>query len=59
MKNQKNLSDLWIPDPKDFVEVPELPVLSTVKLDLREIKNIALLALLDNYAWATLNIWKC
>ena len=41
LKNQKKLSGLWIPDARDFVEVPELPVLSTGKLDLREIKNIA------------------
>lgn len=43
LKNTKGLSSLWIPNERDFVEVPELPVLSTGKLDLREIKNIAML----------------
>ncbi len=41
LKNQKELSGLWIPDARDFVEVSELPILSTGKLDLCEIKNIA------------------
>ncbi len=32
---------LWIPSPNDFVEVDEIPVLGTGKLDLRGIRELA------------------
>ncbi len=32
---------LWIPSPDDFIEVAEIPVLGTGKLDLRGIREIA------------------
>lgn len=35
------LPKLWIPGPDDFVEVDELPVLGTGKLDLRRLRQIA------------------
>lgn len=41
LNSEKAIPALWIPNPKDFIEVDELPVLSTGKLDLREIRNIA------------------
>ncbi len=33
---------LWLPAPDDFIEVAELPVLGTGKLDLRSLRQIAL-----------------
>jgi acyl-[acyl-carrier-protein]-phospholipid O-acyltransferase/long-chain-fatty-acid--[acyl-carrier-protein] ligase len=38
---QAGLAPLWIPAPDSFVEVEELPVLGTGKLDLRKLKQIA------------------
>ena len=35
------LPPLFIPRPKQFVHVGELPVLGTGKLDLREVKRVA------------------
>jgi acyl-[acyl-carrier-protein]-phospholipid O-acyltransferase / long-chain-fatty-acid--[acyl-carrier-protein] ligase len=35
------LSNLWIPSPDSFIEVPEIPILGTGKLDLRAIKDTA------------------
>ncbi len=39
---ERNLPNLFIPSPDSFVEVDELPVLGTGKLDLRGIKEVAL-----------------
>ncbi len=36
------LPNLWQPDERDFVAVPELPVLGTGKLDLQGIRRLAL-----------------
>jgi acyl-[acyl-carrier-protein]-phospholipid O-acyltransferase / long-chain-fatty-acid--[acyl-carrier-protein] ligase len=35
------LPNLWIPSPDSFIEVPEIPILGTGKLDLRAIKDTA------------------
>ncbi len=43
-----DISRLWIPDVGDFVEIDELPVLPTGKLDLRMIRRIAEERLLNN-----------
>lgn len=40
--NDRGLPNLWVPGPKDFFEIPELPVLGTGKIDLKRIKNMAL-----------------
>jgi acyl-[acyl-carrier-protein]-phospholipid O-acyltransferase / long-chain-fatty-acid--[acyl-carrier-protein] ligase len=45
---QGEMSKLWIPDANDFVQVDELPVLGTGKIDLRKIKEIASQALTQN-----------
>jgi acyl-[acyl-carrier-protein]-phospholipid O-acyltransferase / long-chain-fatty-acid--[acyl-carrier-protein] ligase len=39
--SEAGLPNLWIPDERDFVEIPELPVLGTGKLDLKRIKDLA------------------
>jgi acyl-[acyl-carrier-protein]-phospholipid O-acyltransferase/long-chain-fatty-acid--[acyl-carrier-protein] ligase len=36
------LPNLWIPSADSFVEIPEIPVLGTGKLDLQAIKRVAL-----------------
>ena len=36
------IPNLWIPRPRDFVEVQELPLTSIGKLDLASLKRIAL-----------------
>ncbi len=41
LRESEHISNLWIPNVKDFIAVEELPVLSTGKLDLRKIKGIA------------------
>jgi acyl-[acyl-carrier-protein]-phospholipid O-acyltransferase/long-chain-fatty-acid--[acyl-carrier-protein] ligase len=38
----KGLPNLWIPAERDFFQVPELPLLGTGKLDLKQVKEIAL-----------------
>jgi len=38
---QAGLPNLWLPDLKNFVEVPELPLLATGKLDLQKVKKAA------------------
>ncbi len=36
------LPKLWIPSPDSFFEVDTIPVLGTGKLDLKELKDVAL-----------------
>ena len=40
---ERGLPNLWVPGDRDFFPVPELPVLSTGKLDLRGVKEMALM----------------
>ncbi len=40
--NSRGLPNLWVPGERDFLEVPELPILGSGKLDLKRIKEIAL-----------------
>lgn len=42
---EQNVPRLWIPAPGDFVEVADLPVLGTGKLDLRAVRELAELRL--------------
>ncbi|MCS6851355.1 MAG: AMP-binding protein [Gemmataceae bacterium] len=37
----RGLPNLWIPGERDFVEIPELPILGSGKLDLRRLKEMA------------------
>jgi acyl-[acyl-carrier-protein]-phospholipid O-acyltransferase/long-chain-fatty-acid--[acyl-carrier-protein] ligase len=39
---ESGLPNLWIPDERDFIEIAEMPVLGTGKLDLRRLKDLAL-----------------
>jgi acyl-[acyl-carrier-protein]-phospholipid O-acyltransferase/long-chain-fatty-acid--[acyl-carrier-protein] ligase len=36
-----NLPNLWIPDRRDFVQIPEMPLLGTGKVDLKRIREMA------------------
>jgi acyl-[acyl-carrier-protein]-phospholipid O-acyltransferase/long-chain-fatty-acid--[acyl-carrier-protein] ligase len=45
--NQAGLPPLWIPSPDSFIQVTELPVLGTGKLDLRKLKQLAMEAHAD------------
>ena len=36
------LPKVWIPSPRDFIHVEEIPITSTGKVDLRKLKEIAL-----------------
>jgi acyl-[acyl-carrier-protein]-phospholipid O-acyltransferase/long-chain-fatty-acid--[acyl-carrier-protein] ligase len=38
---QRGLPALWVPSPDSFLEIPELPVLGTGKLDLRRMRDLA------------------
>lgn len=38
---EQNLPKIWIPSSDDFIEVPEIPLLASGKLDLRQIQAIA------------------
>jgi len=38
---ETGLPNLWIPDAKNFIEVEEIPVLGTGKLDLKSLKQLA------------------
>ncbi len=38
----KGLPNLWIPSERDFIEVSELPILGSGKLDLKRVKEMAL-----------------
>ena len=40
--SQCDLPNLWIPSQDSFIEVSEIPLLGTGKLDLRGIKQLAL-----------------
>lgn len=40
--NASGLPNLWLPGTEGFVEVPEIPLLGTGKLDLRGVKELAL-----------------
>jgi acyl-[acyl-carrier-protein]-phospholipid O-acyltransferase/long-chain-fatty-acid--[acyl-carrier-protein] ligase len=37
----RGLPNLWLPSPRDFFLVPELPVLGTGKVDLKRVKELA------------------
>ena len=39
---EAGLPNLWLPSPDSFVQVPEIPILGTGKLDLRAINDMAL-----------------
>lgn len=39
--NTRGLPNLWVPAERDFMEVAELPVLGTGKLDLKRVREIA------------------
>ena len=38
----KGLPNLWMPSERDFYEIAELPVLGTGKIDLKQVKELAL-----------------
>jgi acyl-[acyl-carrier-protein]-phospholipid O-acyltransferase/long-chain-fatty-acid--[acyl-carrier-protein] ligase len=38
----QGLPNLWVPSPRDFYPVPELPLLGSGKLDLKRVKDMAL-----------------
>jgi acyl-[acyl-carrier-protein]-phospholipid O-acyltransferase/long-chain-fatty-acid--[acyl-carrier-protein] ligase len=38
---ESGLPNLWIPDPKSFLEVEQIPILGTGKLDLKALKQLA------------------
>jgi acyl-[acyl-carrier-protein]-phospholipid O-acyltransferase/long-chain-fatty-acid--[acyl-carrier-protein] ligase len=38
---KRGLPNLWLPGERDFIQVPELPILGSGKLDLKRIKEIA------------------
>jgi len=38
---KRGLPNLWIPSERDFLEIPEIPVLGTGKVDLKRVKEIA------------------
>jgi len=40
--SEAGLPNLWVPSPDSFIEVDEIPVLGTGKLDLKGLKNMAL-----------------
>ncbi len=40
--NERGLPNLYVPGPRDFIQVPELPVLGSGKLDLRKVKERAM-----------------
>ena len=40
--SQAGLPNLWIPSTDSFIEVAEIPLLGTGKLDLRAMKQLAL-----------------
>jgi acyl-[acyl-carrier-protein]-phospholipid O-acyltransferase/long-chain-fatty-acid--[acyl-carrier-protein] ligase len=39
---ERNLPNLWLPKERDFIQVPELPLLGTGKVDLQRVKQMAL-----------------
>jgi acyl-[acyl-carrier-protein]-phospholipid O-acyltransferase/long-chain-fatty-acid--[acyl-carrier-protein] ligase len=38
---ERGLPNIYLPGPRDFFEVPELPVLGSGKLDLKRCKQMA------------------
>jgi acyl-[acyl-carrier-protein]-phospholipid O-acyltransferase/long-chain-fatty-acid--[acyl-carrier-protein] ligase len=40
--NEKGLPNLWVPGERDFFQIPELPILGSGKVDLKQCKEIAL-----------------
>jgi len=40
--SEADIPNLWLPSADSFIEVPEIPVLGTGKLDLRALKQLAL-----------------
>ncbi len=40
--HEHDLPNLWIPDREAFIEIGEIPILGTGKLDLRQLKELAL-----------------
>ena len=40
--SEAGIPNLWLPSADSFIEVPEIPVLGTGKLDLRALKQLAL-----------------
>src|SRR5205823_5759291 len=38
---ETGLPNLWVPDERDFIEISEMPVLGTGKLDLRRLRDLA------------------
>jgi acyl-[acyl-carrier-protein]-phospholipid O-acyltransferase/long-chain-fatty-acid--[acyl-carrier-protein] ligase len=40
--NSKGLPNLWVPAERDFIQVQEIPILGTGKLDLKKVKEMAL-----------------
>jgi acyl-[acyl-carrier-protein]-phospholipid O-acyltransferase / long-chain-fatty-acid--[acyl-carrier-protein] ligase len=43
----RGLPNLWLPAERDFIEIAELPVLGTGKLDLKRVREIAVERLLN------------
>ena len=39
--NDRGLPNLWVPGERDFIEIAEMPVLGTGKVDLKKIKEMA------------------
>jgi acyl-[acyl-carrier-protein]-phospholipid O-acyltransferase/long-chain-fatty-acid--[acyl-carrier-protein] ligase len=40
--NSRGLPNLWVPAERDFIQVPELPILGSGKMDLKRVKELAL-----------------
>jgi acyl-[acyl-carrier-protein]-phospholipid O-acyltransferase/long-chain-fatty-acid--[acyl-carrier-protein] ligase len=40
--NGKGLPNLWVPRERDFIQVDEIPLLGSGKVDLKRVKEIAL-----------------
>jgi acyl-[acyl-carrier-protein]-phospholipid O-acyltransferase/long-chain-fatty-acid--[acyl-carrier-protein] ligase len=39
--NERGLPNLWLPAERDFVQISEVPVLGTGKIDLKRIRELA------------------
>ena len=53
------LPKVWIPSPRDFIHVEEIPITSTGKVDLRRLKEIALNRRRRGTSPATREAWVC
>ena len=40
--NERGLPNLWMPSERDFIQIPEMPLLGSGKVDLKRIKEMAL-----------------